>query len=48
MRKSIKSVMAFVLAASMIASTVAPAATASAASKVNVITKATRKAKDYL
>ena len=41
MRKSIKSVMAFVLAASMIASTVAPAATASAASKVNVITKAT-------
>ena len=41
MRKSIKSVMAFALAASMIASTVAPAATVSAASKVNVITKAT-------
>lgn len=41
MRKSIKSVMAFALAATLAASTLAPAATASAASKVNVITKAT-------
>ena len=41
MRKGIKSVMAFALAATLAASTLAPAATASAASKVNVITKAT-------
>lgn len=42
MKKSIKSVMTFALAASMVASSFAPAATVSAASKkANVITKAT-------
>lgn len=41
MKKSIKNVMAFALAASMAASTFAPATTVSAASKSNVITKAT-------
>ncbi len=41
MRKSIKSIMAFALAASLAASTLAPATTAQAASKQNVITKAT-------
>lgn len=41
MRKSIKSIMAFALAATLAASTLAPATTAAAASKQNVITKAT-------
>jgi len=41
MRKSAKNFMTFALAASMVASTFAPAATVSAASKSNVITKAT-------